>query len=356
MKLKMQISASQIKTFNLCRKKWYFEKVEKLPQGPPSYGAVFGSVLHSCLERLHKGEDPFPAGWSAPLKNGDTEVAKSLIDLYEPTEGIEERNVERKISLPVIDDISLLGYIDLYKPGTIIDHKTSKAWKWALSARELARDLQMMVYARWALEQEPDLETVELRHNVFLRTPPARYKKTVAYATSEAVMDQWYQVQETALLMKEARKGGPPEIEMGNQCHAFGGCPFARICSGVVSLEEFKGRAGEKESEMSEREIPKVTLYIGCFPTKRAEGETYLSLDAVFMEVLKERGQTLSDYTGSHAFDRRDEIAGCMGSWLAGLKGPVHITAPSTQGQVPDEKNLVFAIRLYASTIIEASA
>ena len=357
----MQISASQLKTYGLCPKKWYFEKVERLPRGKTSYGATFGSALHACLERIHLGEDPFPEGWDATLQYGDDELARGLIDLYQPDEEVAPVNVEREIKLPVIDDITLLGYIDLYKPGKIIDHKTTKAMRWALSPKELARDLQMLVYAKWALDHEgPELEVVELRHNVFLRSAPVRYKATVAYATREAIMEKWYQIQETALLMKEARDcGSPPDTAMGDQCHAYGGCPYARICSGVVSLEESRGAEREIEMPRKKKEEDverKVVLYVGCFPTRREEAGVYLSLDAVFEQVLKVRGQKLSDYASSNAFDRRDSVAGDLEAWLKIHEGTVHVTAPSVQGQVPDEKNLVWALRQYAKAIIEASA
>ena len=359
----MQISASQLKTYGLCPKKWYFEKVEKLPRGKTSYGATFGSALHACLERIQLGEDPFPEGWDSTLQEGDDKLAKDLLALYRKDEEVLPENVEREIRLPVIDDINLLGYIDLYKPGKIVDHKTTKAMRWALSAKELAKDLQMLVYAKWALDQEgPEIDAIELRHNVFLRTAPVRHKKTVAFATREAIMERWYQVQETALLMKQAReKGSPPGTEMGDQCHAYGGCPYARICSGVMTSDEFRGeeeiemprRKKETEIEPTER---KVVLYIGCFPTRREAAGVYLSLDAVFEQVLKVRGQSLSDYANSNAFDRRDSVAGDLGAWLKIHDGPVHVTAPSVQGQVPDEKNLVWALRQYARAIIEASA
>lgn len=361
----MQISASQIKTFNLCRKKWYFEKVEKLPRGETSYGATFGTVLHGVLERIHRDTEPYPPGWNALLRHGDTEIAKALVGLYTPVEGVE--GIEHRIDMHVIDGINLIGYIDLYKKACIIDHKSSKALKWTLDSKELAGDLQMLIYAKWALDHEhPRPKVVELRHNLFIRTPPAKFREVVAYATAGAITEKWYQVQETALVMKETRdRGSPPEVELGDHCHAFGGCPYAHVCSGVVSLEEFKERPDprKRESKMPSRKkivaesgpLKGVTLYVGCVPIKREAPGRYISLDALFMEVLQAQGKSVADYAESNAFDRRDEILGAVGAWLAEVGEPVHITAPSATCLVPDEKNLVFAVRLWAGTIIEAT-
>lgn len=357
----MQISASQLKTFELCPKKWYFEKVKKLPRGEVSYGATFGSALHACLERLQKGEFPFPEGWDSTLREGDSGTVEALLSLYQPVEGIEAKNVERKIAMDVIDDIKLIGFIDLYKPGKIIDHKTTKAMRWALSAKELAKDLQMLVYAKWALDQEgPELDVVELRHNVFLRTAPVRHKKTVAYATREAIMEKWYQIQETALLMKEARSGSqPPCVEMGDQCHAYGGCPYARICSGVASLEEFEARPEKKkEEEMPKKETPEVkedlTLFVGCHPITRNEPCRYMSLDKLFLDFLAAHDMSVSSFSRMQAFARRDMLLEKVGPYLHSLEGPVHVTAPSSVSQSPDEKSLVWAVRLASGKVVVA--
>ena len=356
----MQISASQLKTYKLCPKKWYFEKVEKLPRGEASYGAIFGTVLHTCLERIHHGLEPYPDDWTSPLKDGDADVIRALVGLYSPVEGIEKENIERRITMPVIDDIKLLGYIDLYKEGVVIDHKSTKALKWSLSPKDLAKDLQMLVYAKWALDHEgPELEIVELRHNVFVRSFPVRHKKTVAYATREAIMEKWYQIQETALLMKEARDAdSAPCVEMGDQCHAYGGCPYARICSGVVSLEEFKGRP-EKEKEMPKKETPSkvkedLTLFVGCHPITRNEPCQYMSLDKLFLDFLAAHDLSVSSFARMQAFARRDMLLEKVGPFLHSLEGPVHVTAPSSVSQSPDEKSLVWAVRLTSGKVVVA--
>ena len=59
----MVLSASQIKTANICTKKWFFQKVIHLPTLSADH-FTFGHVLHAVAERYLsatiKGEVPLP--------------------------------------------------------------------------------------------------------------------------------------------------------------------------------------------------------------------------------------------------------------------------------------------------------
>lgn len=239
----MRISASQIKTFELCQKKWFLEKIQKIPAGPPGYGATFGTVMHGCLERLQLGEEIYPEGWDERLRPGDSELVQDLLCLYKPM--VDSVQVEKKFSVPVVEDITLTGYIDLLADSYVIDHKSTSSFKWALSAEELARDLQMMVYAYYALSQTSDKESlIKLQHNVFLRRSPAKRRTTVAYVSPDAILERWGEIKQTALKMKVVAGGECPPVAMGSQCHKYGGCPYAGLCSGVLTQ-------GQLEKKMS---------------------------------------------------------------------------------------------------------
>ena len=239
----MRISASQIKTFELCQKKWFLEKIQKIPPGPPGYGATFGTVMHGCLERLQLGEEIYPEGWDERLRPGDSELVQDLLCLYKPM--VDSVQVEKKFSVPVVEDITLTGYIDLLADSYVIDHKSTSSFKWALSAEELARDLQMMVYAYYALSQTSDKESlIKLQHNVFLRRSPAKRRTTVAYVSPDAILERWGEIKQTALKMKVVAGGECPPVAMGSQCHKYGGCPYAGLCSGVLTQ-------GQLEKKMS---------------------------------------------------------------------------------------------------------
>src|SRR6185369_11814492 len=87
----LTISASQIATWDDCHRKWWLQRVAKLPEVPRGY-LIFGTVLHACLERwcsadaqgrvpdpvpeCLKGQrsgdpvDVFPPGWETVEEKG----------------------------------------------------------------------------------------------------------------------------------------------------------------------------------------------------------------------------------------------------------------------------------------------
>lgn len=68
----LYISASQIESFELCNRKWWFEKVQKLPKVQKPYFA-FGTCLHGCLERwilsTPNGRVPESKKWDAVIED-----------------------------------------------------------------------------------------------------------------------------------------------------------------------------------------------------------------------------------------------------------------------------------------------
>lgn len=52
----LQISASQIETYNLCKRKWWLSRVRKLEEGS-TRSQVFGTVVHAVIERYLLADD-----------------------------------------------------------------------------------------------------------------------------------------------------------------------------------------------------------------------------------------------------------------------------------------------------------
>lgn len=52
----LQISASQIETYNLCKRKWWLSRVRKLEEGSTK-SQVFGTVVHAVIERYLLADD-----------------------------------------------------------------------------------------------------------------------------------------------------------------------------------------------------------------------------------------------------------------------------------------------------------
>lgn len=142
----MVISASQLDAFLDCNRRWWFEKVLRMPLPQKGY-FTFGTVLHGCVERWmaadRQGRVPspvpeclvgqvagapvevFPAGWETVTDHGrPASVTPNEADLIRRVfaqaveRGIIWRgdltSVEREINLPVIEGVDLTGFLDIH--------------------------------------------------------------------------------------------------------------------------------------------------------------------------------------------------------------------------------------------------
>lgn len=251
------ISATQLESFRLCNRKWWFSYVSKLPTIQMDHFA-FGDVMHKVAERYFLADDNgydadgnpvdlFPEGWAEGLDPRDQVLIKDLVE-EAISQGVWSRRtgreVERKIEHEVIPGAKLVGYIDVFYPDKIEDHKTTKNMRYAKSKKTLPQALPMLVYAYDAVVEAKKagrpLDTVKLRHNIFLKDyDNPRVKSVEVPVTVEDVESFWTStVQPTAEKMLKTRKieewtsVTPAEPESG-ACAAFGGCPFLDICRGV---------------------------------------------------------------------------------------------------------------------------
>lgn len=178
MSQELWISPSQINTFQDCPRKWWLERVARLPTEPGVDHFTFGTILHGCLERWMSGTeqgrvpsafeasdrtgkcpwgfDPvgkrwttgplvgqkfgapvevYPEGWQTHVEKGNSktisdEEAKHIRHLVE--QAIErgvvvrdpEQSYERSIEVAVIPGVKLVGKVDLSKWHEIHDHKS----------------------------------------------------------------------------------------------------------------------------------------------------------------------------------------------------------------------------------------
>ena len=113
-----RVSASQIKTFGACARKWGFKYIDKIPD-PPGKAAIFGSATHKQLEGWFENETP------PDESKREGVVAAAGLHLYPKPEDVDY--VEMSF---VFDHEGILyrGFIDLAwgdETPTICDHKTS---------------------------------------------------------------------------------------------------------------------------------------------------------------------------------------------------------------------------------------
>jgi len=280
----LKTSASAIDTADPvndgCFRKWYLQNFMKLPQLPMG-STTFGSVLHEVCERyLHadsnglvdgKPVDLYPIRWDHPLdRRGKRE--KHAISLEEQaivkgliTTSIEEgilmrvegREIERKFeNWEFMEGVLGKGFLDLLEPGAIRDHKSTKSMKWAKSINPTAKsylggNLQLMFYAYWYYTKGGYDKTLPLAlsHQYYCKDPKKphveRREVTVTWDKVEKYMiERIAPVVEMMLVYREVEKWDdiPLPDNVAASCRKFGGCPFARICTNLESVEGYTER------------------------------------------------------------------------------------------------------------------
>jgi len=201
-------SPSGLETFDLCPKKWFADKVLKIPE-PPKDFLAFGTALHAVCERFLLADDLgrvpdftsasqivkvtepgviriiesgaligqrcgdpvnlYPEDWhivkerdggTVVLTNEQQNLIRILIDKAFEEGKIARwpgRKVERRFGFPEQPPVTLLvengwtinvcGVIDVDLPDSVRDWKTAKNMRYAKSAKQLLDNMQMGIYS-----------------------------------------------------------------------------------------------------------------------------------------------------------------------------------------------------------------
>jgi hypothetical protein len=313
--LSVNVSASQIKTVDMCTRKWWFDKVANVRERQKHHFHL-GHALHAIGEHFLLGQftnedDLYFPGWSDGLEDFEQVWMKKVVRRAVAT-GIWSALPEAYIEFPILyllgdqhrdadglplmaaantyvdkdkvrrhgkplqlidgrplprgwDDLPLfVGFIDVMQLGrspAIIDHKSAKSRKYALTAKELADDSQVLSYAAAAWQLSGARQPIRLRHNVFIKAevkPELQVFKTDAVAPLEAIQRQWEHnrtvVKKMILLRQQAPKINDPDVRkrannylkvpsaldqgrVREACDCYGGCPFREACFGRARIE-----------------------------------------------------------------------------------------------------------------------
>lgn len=285
------VSASQITTFRDCPRKWYLNKIVGL-QSPSTSATELGSQVHATLEAYLRGEADVIG-----TEDEIGEIARSGTE-HLPARG-DHLEVELSLEehMPLLDaPVLVKGFVDLidHRNDEIIDHKTSSNKRYTKSQRELAVNVQLMMYAEAYFQRFPDKERVTLTH-IYYGTK-SRWSKRVSVTVTRAhVRTQWAQIKETINQMIEASCASDASKVHAeyDACDKYGGCPFRGACfsahnqtprgtqpspreettmSGMTREERLALLNGEPV-QPAQKKTPKRTakvLYIGCVPMKGA--------------------------------------------------------------------------------------
>ena len=222
-------SASQHKTFTMCQRKWWMEKVAKVKDNRPRTFLAVGKALHAVSERyLTQGvttwDGLFPKGWdvgllpeqSAFIRKGAKEAVELGVWAATPGVKIEEpimylvgpdfrdhrglplvvrpvvamdKDGERKHLEPqaMLDGSPLppgwnrfpryIGFLDVLKvaQAKIEDHKSAKNRRYASTPGKLEKDGQLLSYTPLVFHLRQDITEVTIQHNVFLKDPEDKH-------------------------------------------------------------------------------------------------------------------------------------------------------------------------------------
>lgn len=280
----MKISPSQLSTFRLCPRKWWFASVKKMRKGS-SEAQVFGDVLHKVIERFlladRLGRDPntgkpvnlYPKGWQH-MQNRWT--GEQLPDKITPQQEVlvkslisaaieggilirrPDQVIEKELDIAVIPadgdlpEVRLGGFVDVDLPGEIVDHKTAGSLRYIRTANEegpgsdrfLGHDTAMLCYAR---PKVPELDTVDLTHVVYLKDKNSpRVIPTTVSVTAEAILKHWETVEQDAAEMRALTtvehfsEISDEKAKENKACEQYGGCDYFLACKGLRSQDSLQ--------------------------------------------------------------------------------------------------------------------
>jgi hypothetical protein len=251
------VSASQVQTFESCNRKWWFQKVQQIPDRTDTSSRDLGTEVHAILESYLKG-GPTPSMGSPLL--AERIAASGLIHLPQPG---PELQVEQLLDPPLLfaGETPWEGKIDWLTQPTeytdpvtgqhwhqfqVGDHKTTKNFRYAKSSSELRTLTQFVSYAYWKALQVwgPGVFTQGgyriMGTHVYYHTQP---ENLGARAARSKRVDCWLETKDIPALVSALNRTVADMVVTATKtnqedvpgeratCGAFGGCPFRMQCT-----------------------------------------------------------------------------------------------------------------------------
>lgn len=229
-------SASQVKTWRDCRRKWWYEKILGLPT-PTSAAMAFGTKVHAQLEDYVEGK--------IKLQQMMPEAVELLKYIPDPKE--HKLITEAHLTIPAGSGwaVNVTGKIDLMaQPSAspqlikVIDYKTTKNFAYVPTAEKLRTDPQRLIYTAMVFHFEPAAEIVDfaLAYTLknFNREPESRLVTAFASRGGEGFETELRKLRADLYYMKsDSLLTEPEEVEPNYEsCGNYGGCPFRSRCPG----------------------------------------------------------------------------------------------------------------------------
>lgn len=283
----MSVSASQIRNWQQCNRKWWFEKVGGFKPEPTPQQQV-GELIHNNLERHLK--------YGEPLQHESSQRAIELVNARRRALLLAEYPKNYKLNL-LADTVPVKGRIDLLdlnplKKGVIriLDFKTSNNFDYNKTPEELAHDIQLVMYAKWAFQRFArfDVKYAQVSH-IYIHKKQTAAKLIETDGLDEAHVDGIYKQVESLVSKMRVTAGlknhsDVPKTE--SACYAYGKpCPFLEYCNSDKTTDELKTDLETRHMDFIEKlkartesaETPAVPveetttgdlyLYVDCYDT-----------------------------------------------------------------------------------------
>jgi PD-(D/E)XK nuclease superfamily protein len=134
------------------------------------------------------------------------------------------------------------GFIDLRKPGYLVDYKTTGDFRWAKTEEELLLDPQAVLYAVYEFLRCPELDVVELMWLYLKKRAPYSAKPVRIRMTREHALRAFAALESYAdeMLATAVAAPGDPALRHryvltlqpnADHCDAYRGCPHRNRCN-----------------------------------------------------------------------------------------------------------------------------
>lgn len=243
-------SATQVDTYDLCARKWAFDKIDGI-DSPPNASAALGLEIHGQLERYERD------GIQLDLTTKAGEIAMTGLHFLPPP-GTPGMVVEGSFMLSAwghrykgLKDLSLPpGVLPpplLWVPGdplptywdfdpsipTVIDHKSTSDFKWAKTRENLPDNVQAAIYGAEAMIRY-GTDRARLRWVYYRTKKPYKAKAVQIVVTRDQIEKTLIRIKTLSDEMTVIRQSGLKALDLppnAKACSMFGGCAFQDRCN-----------------------------------------------------------------------------------------------------------------------------
>jgi CRISPR/Cas system-associated exonuclease Cas4 (RecB family) len=240
------VSPSQINTYELCARRWYFDKVMGL-RAEETETQTSGKGIHKELEDYYrKGELPTSPSALKLINEAHLAPLDAAGAIRTEAPLVQAgRDPLLAAGVPVVGFIDVLDLRQLPDRATVIDYKTTVDLKYAKSKKALERDPQLTIYSQWAFHTYPEISGVSGKFIYILKPrvgqestfQPAYKPVDVPVRTQAQVSEVFEQrvVPVVAKIQKCASVADPKDVEYNEgACWAFNKrCPYYSECQAL---------------------------------------------------------------------------------------------------------------------------